>query len=125
VSDSKAPAVIVPAEHKSENRGMRPDQLKDLNDLLSRAPGTSDKALIIGPDGESAAVVRQYELSHEEAVLLRDYKKFLVRRGYKEAVYCRNCWDNRLSDGTKFVVTDGHIAIQCRCRFMFFQGPTY
>ena len=82
------------------------------------------KAVILAPDG-SAATLSTLILTGEEAQLLRSYKKFLNRHGYKEALYCDRCWEQNLQHGTEAYVTDDTIGIRCRCRFTFFQGPTY
>jgi hypothetical protein len=64
-------------------------------------------------------------LSKEEADLLRTYKKFLQKRGLREALYCNTCWGGNLSDGMDAFVTDGQILMKCRHRMLFFQGQSY
>ena len=63
-------------------------------------------------------------LSIEEAKLLREYKKFLLRHGLKEALYCNACFERNLSHGTEAYVTSEQIVIKCRCRLRFYQGQT-
>ena len=81
------------------------------------------KSTILAPDG-SMANIPTVLLTAEEARLLREYKKFLNRRGLKEAVYCNACWEQNLQCGTRFFVTDDQVFIQCRCQVRFFQGQT-
>ena len=80
--------------------------------------------LIVGPDGAPLQVPTLL-LSPEDARLLRLYKKFLLRYGLKEALYCDSCWDHNLSHGTESHVTDNEIVIRCRCSLRFYQGPSY
>lgn len=64
-------------------------------------------------------------LSKEEAELLRNYKKFLQKRGLREALYCNTCWQGDLADGMNAFVTDGQILFNCRHRMLFYQGQTF
>lgn len=82
------------------------------------------KSVILAPDG-SVATLPTTILTGEEAQLLREYKKFLLRHGYKEALYCDSCWNQNLQHGTEAYVTDDRIGIKCRCRFTYFQGQTF
>ena len=81
------------------------------------------KSTILAPDGSVATYPTTY-LSGDEARLLRDYKKFLDRHHIKEAAYCSDCWENNLQHGMKAFVTLNQILFQCRCRALFFEGPT-
>jgi len=81
-------------------------------------------ARIVGPDGKAATYLTDV-LSPEDAKLLRTYKKFLNRHGYKEALYCSRCWEQNLSHGCEAHVTDTDIGIRCRCRFTYFKGQTF
>lgn len=76
---------------------------------------------IVGPDGE-VANKPAHILTSEEALILRQYKKFLEARGLREALYCQDCWDGGLSDGCRAFVTSNQILIECRCKTRFFQG---
>ncbi len=64
-------------------------------------------------------------LTGAEAMLLREYKTFLRRHGYKEALYCDRCWERNLAHGCEAYVTADRIGIRCRCRFTYFQGQTF
>lgn len=80
-----------------------------------------EKSLIVTPDG-SAAQLETVHLTLEEASLLRMYKKFLQRRGLKEALYCDACWQGQLHHGCEAQVTDGQIFIKCRCTLRTYTG---
>lgn len=79
---------------------------------------------LVGPNGELLSKPTEI-LTTEEAELLRKYKKFLSRHGYREALYCDKCWGGNREDGCKAFVTGQQIGILCRCRMTFFQGSTY
>ena len=85
--------------------------------------GDKTNSLIVSPDG-TAANYPTVLLSMEDAKLLREYKKFLLRMGLKEAVYCNSCYERNLSHGTEFFVTSDQIMIKCRCQVRFYQGQT-
>lgn len=82
------------------------------------------KATIVAPDG-SLAHYPTIVLTGEEAKLLREYRKFKDRHRIKEANYCSDCWDGNRQDGMEGYVTPDKIFIRCRCRALFFNGPTY
>jgi hypothetical protein len=63
-------------------------------------------------------------LSKEEASMLRDYKKFLMKYGLREALYCREC-DATTHSGTEAWVTDAQIVVLCRHRQLVYFGQTY
>lgn len=75
-------------------------------------------------DGDQQSVPTTV-LSAEEAALLRLYKKFLLRHGMREALFCNKCFEGNVSDGTRAHVTDSQVMILCRCRMLFHQGYTY
>ena len=78
---------------------------------------------IISPDG-SVMNAPALTLSMEDAKLLRVYKKFLLRNGLKEALYCNACFESNRSHGLEAFVTDDQILFRCRCRSLFYQGAT-
>lgn len=82
-------------------------------------------ATVQSPDDLVAQTVSSIELTLEEANLLRAYKKFLLKRDLREAVYCNFCWGHSLADGTEFHVTDNDILIKCRCSLRYYKGSTY
>ncbi len=69
-------------------------------------------------------MVEYTALSTEDAKLLRDYKRFLLRHGYKEALYCNVCHEAGRRDGLEAHVTSDDILLRCRCRNQFYKGPT-
>lgn len=81
------------------------------------------QSVVIAPDG-TVANYPTVVLSLEDAKLLREYKKFLLRHGLREALYCNNCFEHNLSHGTEAYVTPDQIVIRCRCRLRFYQGQT-
>lgn len=79
---------------------------------------------ILGPDG--AALNKPTTiLTQQEAELLRQYKKFLLAHGMREALYCNQCFEGDLDDGMRAFVTDGQILFECRHRMLFYQGQTF
>lgn len=70
-------------------------------------------------------LTRESQMAHEDARLLRAYKKILLKYGYKEALWCRTCEDAQEMAGCNATVTDAKIEIQCRHRRRFFSGATY
>lgn len=85
-----------------------------------------DKAIgsIVGPDGEPLAI-QTVMFTTDEARILREYKKLLMRYALREAVFCQHCWNHHLSDGLDAFVTDQAIVWKCRCTQRVFNGPTY
>ena len=79
---------------------------------------------ILGPDGVVVQLPKEI-LSYEEVKLLQSYKKFLQRRGYREALYCNRCFDGQLEhDGCEAHVTPTDILIRCRCRMTVHHGDS-
>ena len=89
-------------------------------------PIENDKtyATVLDHNGEPTNVPT-IVLSSEEAALLRLYKKFLLRHGFREALYCNKCFEGSRADGTRAHVTDSQVMVKCRCRMLFHQGQTY
>ena len=81
-------------------------------------------ALILGPDGVPASLSTVL-LTGDEARLLRKYKQFLNRHHMKEAMYCEDCWEHNLQHGMEAFVTTERILFKCRCRAVYYEGPTY
>lgn len=82
--------------------------------------------LIIDPTTGAAANIPTILLTAEQAKIMREYKKkVLLPLGIKETAYCDNCWEHNLSHGMEAHVTDNKIMFRCRCRMLFFNGPTY
>jgi len=80
-------------------------------------------AQLVGPDG-SLLNAPTLMLSLEDAKLLREYKKWLLRNGYREALYCTRCFESNRQDGLHAFVTDQRILFKCRCRSLLYEGQT-
>jgi ligand-binding sensor protein len=78
---------------------------------------------IVGADGTVLNAPTRL-LSDEDARLLRTYKKFLLHFGLKEAMYCNSCYESNREHGMEAFVTDQRILFRCRCRSLFYEGPT-
>ena len=88
------------------------------------------KGTLITPEGE--ILIPTIVLDHEDASLLRQYKKLLRKYNLREALFCNEC--ALVSDisaakrgqphGCEAYVTDSQIVIKCRCRNRFYQGYT-
>lgn len=81
-------------------------------------------AAILDANGQPS-FVPSVEISVEDVALLRAYKKFLLRQGLREALYCNACFEGQLSDGCEAHVTDGDVLIKCRCKVRFYKGQTF
>ena len=92
-----------------------PVLLKPNTDVV---PGT-----IVGPNGVPVNTPPQL-LTDDEARVLREYKKFLHRRGLREATFCNTCFEGNLNDGMKVRVTDGQIVLICKHRMLFYGGSS-
>lgn len=88
-------------------------------------PVAPDTLTLYGPDGEPANLPHE-QITEDELRLLLEYKKFLQKHEYREAVYCNRCWGNNLSDGARFQVQTSGLTIeafiQCRCRAAYGKG---
>lgn len=81
--------------------------------------------MISGPDDVGVVKIGTKEITFDEAVLLRAYKKFLQKYDLREALYCQWCWGHNLADGCEAHVTDGDIMIRCRCTLRHHKGSSY
>lgn len=79
---------------------------------------------ILDADGKTVERVGSREITFEEAKLLREYKKFLMKYELREALYCNQCWQHDLSDGCEAHVTQDDVLIKCRCQIRFYKGST-
>lgn len=89
-------------------------------------PVTPDAVTLYGPDGAPVEQLPHETFDAQELWLLAEYKKFLQKHGYKEALYCNRCWERDLSHGCEaHVKTDGltvEAFIRCRCRIAYAKG---
>lgn len=71
------------------------------------------------PDPPSAllliGVVPTVPISVGDAHLLRQYKKFLLAHGLKEALHCLRCEEQERESGMRAYVTATEIGMICRC----------
>lgn len=85
-----------------------------------------DSVTLYGADGAPIEQLPHESFDAEELLLLANYKKFLQRRGYKEALYCNRCWESNLEHGCEaHVKTNGltvEAMIRCRCRVAYAKG---
>ena len=72
-----------------------------------------------------AHVTREKLLSQTDAELLRTYKKFLLKYGLKESLWCLHCEDAERPAGLRAAVTDSKIDFVCRCTVRRYRGQTY
>ena len=86
--------------------------------------GATDESVILAPDG-GLANIPTVAISYTDALLLREYKKFLQRHGLREALYCNECWTKERHDGCEAFVTQTAIMIKCRCRNRFHRGQSF
>lgn len=61
-------------------------------------------------------------LSPQQAEIFRAYQRIKKDLGILEANYCQKCWNSTREDGMKGHVTDGEIALECRCRTIVYRG---
>ena len=88
-------------------------------------PVAPDKVTLYDANGTPTELPHE-PLSDDELKLLHEYKRFLAKRGYREAVYCNRCWDRSLDDGTEFKVQTSGLTVEaiirCRCRTAYGKG---
>ena len=72
-----------------------------------------------------AHVTREKLLSQHDAELLRKYKKFLLKYGLKEALWCLHCDEAERPPGLRATVTESTIDFACRCTVRRYRGQTY
>jgi hypothetical protein len=89
---------------------------------MSIAP---DYVTLYDANGEPANLPHE-PLTDDDLQLLLEYKKFLQRHRYREALYCNDCWSHNLDDGTRAEVKVSGLTvealIQCRCRVAYGKG---
>lgn len=74
---------------------------------------------------DAPPVMREKILAQGDAELLRKYKKFLIKYGLKEALYCQKCSVAGRDEGLRAFVTDSRIGMICRCTARHYNGATY
>ena len=86
---------------------------------------TDKPSIVQGPDDLTPQTVGTEGITFDEAVLLREYKRFLQKHDLREALYCQRCWGHNLQDGCEAHVTDNDILIKCRCTLRQHVGSSY
>ena len=78
---------------------------------------------IIEADG-TPAELPTIVLDDDDAMLLRNYKRFLLKYGLAEALRCKHCFEDLgpASAGMEARVTDTQIVFRCRHRLLYWQG---
>ena len=64
-------------------------------------------------------------LTDADAALLREYKRFLMKHGMRESLWCMRCEEHGRPPGLKAYVTDGKIDFECRCTVRRYRGQTF
>ncbi len=85
----------------------------------------SGTGTVSGPGDPAVQIVATQDIDFDDAVLLRAYKKFLLKHDLREALYCQKCWGHNLNDGCEAHVTDADILIRCRCTLRHHKGSSY
>lgn len=88
------------------------------------------KGTILTATGEE--IIPTIVLDHEDASLLRQYKKFLQKYNLAEALFCKECAlaadisaaKRGQPHGCEAHVTESQIYIKCRCRQRVYSGYT-
>ena len=70
---------------------------------------------LVGPDG-TLVIKQNVPMSVEDHQLLLQYRKFLLRQGLREALFCNDCFEGNRNEGTRAHVTDSSVLIECRCK---------
>lgn len=81
-------------------------------------------SVILAPDG-SLAAHREKLIAADDAMLLREYKKFLQKYGLKEALWCAKCAEAGVPEGLRASVMDDKIELACRCTTRRYRGQSY
>lgn len=60
-----------------------------------------------------------------DALMLRQYKKLLMKYGLKESLWCQMCAALEQPEGLRASVMDDKIDIECRCTVRRHRGQTF
>lgn len=114
---------VVRVQCRCGSREYRPPTgTSDLPVTLDR-PGAMTSGRILSTDGrptERPAVL----LPAAHAAIIRAYTALLAHRRLSHTLFCRDCWQGRLSDQTalQVSVTDNQIVYLCACRIRVYQA---
>lgn len=76
---------------------------------------------ILGLDGKP--IFRRLRIEADAARLLRRYKAFLTKHGYREGLFCDRC--GQTESGTHASVNQQHVRIECRCTERLYSGAMH
>lgn len=88
--------------------GNMPPFTREYEDDASKLWKPTDGGILL------ADQVPTVNMTDDESKVLRQYRRFMIDRHVKEALYCQTCWDRNLYDGCRATVSDGAIDIICR-----------
>lgn len=80
-------------------------------------PPVVESVILLGP--------QETQIPVADAWMLREYRKFLQRRGLREGLGCQRCDDAGRAPGCKTIVGTSTITVACRCTTRVFQGMTF
>jgi hypothetical protein len=76
-------------------------------------------------DAEGSLLQRPMEvLSDADARMIRAAAKALRQRRFRMLIRCDACFEDGRQDGMRGEITRSHIALECRCRHLTFNGET-
>jgi hypothetical protein len=76
-------------------------------------------------DADGSLLSRPTEtLSVAEAQMIRGAAKLLRQRRFRMLIRCDACFEDGRQDGMRGEITRSHIALECRCRHLTFNGET-
>jgi hypothetical protein len=76
-------------------------------------------------DAEGSLLTRPtVPLSVDEARALRAAARLLRSKRFRMTVRCDACFEGGRGDGMRGEITRAHIALECRCRHLTFNGET-
>lgn len=64
-------------------------------------------------------------LTEQDAELLRQYKRFLLKHGLVESLWCHLCAALEQQEGLRASVMDAKIDMECRCTVRRYRGQTF
>jgi len=85
--------------------------------------GTAGELEITGPEGEllNRATVT---MTPQEAQMLRAAAKMLRSHRFRMTVRCDACFEGGRGDGMRGEINRNNISLECRCRWLKFDGAT-
>jgi hypothetical protein len=76
-------------------------------------------------DVEGSLLSREtVQLSPSEAQTLRAAARLLRTKRFRMTVRCDACFEDGRGDGMRGAISTHAIDLECRCRFIRYQGPT-